>query len=66
MYLSAYGLLAALAKRLSETHARAVLEMLSDAVVLKEHHYRHTDGSHVEIAAGIAGTHERRTPHNRT
>jgi hypothetical protein len=54
MYLSAYGLLAALAERLSETHAQAVLEMLSDAVVVEEHHYRRTDESHVEIAAGIA------------
>ena len=32
MYLSGYGLLAALAVRLSATHARAVLDMLADAV----------------------------------
>jgi hypothetical protein len=31
--------------------------MLADAVVVKEHHYRRTDESHVEIAAGIAGAH---------
>lgn len=54
MYLSAYGLLAALAERLSAAHAQAVLEMLTDAVILEEHHYRRTDESHVEIAAGIA------------
>ena len=54
IYLSAYGLLAALAERLSATHARTLLEMLADAVVVKEHHYRRTDESHVEIAAGIA------------
>jgi hypothetical protein len=58
MYLSAYGLLAALADRLSAAQARAVLEMLADAVVVKEHHYRPTDGSHVEISAGIARTHD--------
>jgi hypothetical protein len=57
MYLSAYGLLAALAARLSATQARAVLDMLAGAVVVKEHHYRPTDGSHVEIAAGIVRTH---------
>jgi hypothetical protein len=54
IYLSAYGLLAALAERLSERHARTLLDMLADAVVVKEHHYRRTDESHVEIAAGIA------------
>ena len=54
IYLSAYGLLAALAERLSARHARTLLEMLADAVVVKEHHYRRTDESHVEIAAGIA------------
>jgi hypothetical protein len=58
MYLSGYGLLAALAVRLSATHARAVLDMLADAVEVKEHHYRPTDGSHVEISAGIARTHD--------
>jgi hypothetical protein len=58
MYLSAYGLLAALAERLSNTHSRAVLEMLSGAVVVKEHHSRRTDESHVEIAAGIARAHD--------
>jgi hypothetical protein len=58
MYLSAYGLLAALAARLSATQARAVLDMLAGAVVVKEHHYRPTDGSHVEIAAGIVRTHD--------
>jgi hypothetical protein len=57
MYLSGYGLLAALAERLSAPRARTVLEMLADAVVVKEHHYRRTDESHVEIAAGIARTH---------
>lgn len=57
MYLSAYGLLAALAKRLSPTHARAVLEMLAGAVACEEHHYRRTDDSHIEIAAGIAHAH---------
>jgi hypothetical protein len=58
MYLSAYGLLAALAERLSAKHARTVLEMLAEAVVVKEHHYRRTDGSHVEIAAGVARAHD--------
>lgn len=58
MYLSAYGLLAALAERLSATHARTVLEMLADAVVVEKHHYRRTDESHVDIAAGIARAHE--------
>jgi hypothetical protein len=57
IYLSAYGLLAALAERLSERHARTLLEMLADAVVVKEHHYRRTDESHIEIAAGIARAH---------
>lgn len=57
MYLSAYGLLAALAERLSATHARTLLEMLAGAVVVKEHHYRRTDESHIEIAAGIASAH---------
>lgn len=57
IYLSAYGLLAALAERLSERHARTLLDMLDDAVVVKEHHYRRTDESHVEIAAGIARAH---------
>lgn len=57
IYLSAYGLLAALAERLSERHARTLLGMLADAVVVKEHHYRRTDESHVEIAAGIARAH---------
>jgi hypothetical protein len=58
MYLSAYGLLAALAKRLSPGHARALLGMLADAVVVEEHHHRRTDESHVEIAAGIADAHD--------
>jgi hypothetical protein len=58
MYLSAYALLAALAKRLSAGHARAVLGMLADAVVVEEHHYRRTDESHVEIASGIARAHD--------
>ncbi|ODR05156.1 hypothetical protein BHQ21_15330 [Mycobacterium sherrisii] len=58
IYLSAYGLLAALAERLSARHARALLEKLADAVVVKEHHYRRTDESHVEIAAGIARAHD--------
>ncbi|MDP7703357.1 hypothetical protein [Mycobacterium sp. TY815] len=58
IYLSAYGLLAALADRLSEFHARTLLEMLADAVVVEEHHYRRTDESHVEIAAGIARAHD--------
>jgi hypothetical protein len=57
MYLSAYGLLAALAERLSATQAGTVLEMLAGAVVVEEHHYRYTDGSHVDIAAGIARAH---------
>ena len=57
VYLSAYGLLAALAKRLSATHARTLLEMLANAVIVEEHHYRRTDESHVEIAAGIARAH---------
>jgi hypothetical protein len=57
IYLSAYSLLAALARRLSANHARTLLEMLADAVVVKEHHYRRTDKSHVEIAAGIARAH---------
>lgn len=57
MYLSAYGLLAALAARLSADHARTLLEMLADAVVVEEHHYRRTDDSHIEIAAGIARAH---------
>ena len=54
VYLSAYGLLGALAERFSVADARAVLDMLADAVNLPEHHYRRTDGSHVKIAAGIA------------
>jgi hypothetical protein len=58
IYLSAYGLLAALAERLSAGQARTLLELLADAVVVKEHHYRRTDGSHVEIAAGIARAHD--------
>lgn len=58
MYLSAYGLFAALAERLSASHARVVLEMLADAVVVEEHHHRRTDESHVEIAAGIARAHD--------
>lgn len=57
MYLSAYGLLAALSARLSASHARTLLEMLADSVVAKEHHYRRTDESHVGIAAGIARAH---------
>jgi hypothetical protein len=57
MSLSGYGLLAALAERLSPCQARNLLEMLSDAVVVEEHHYRYTDESHVEIAAGIASAH---------
>ncbi|WP_239655296.1 hypothetical protein [Mycobacterium riyadhense] len=57
MYLSARGLLAALAARLPATHARKLLEMLADSVAVKEHHYRHTDESHVGIAAGIARAH---------
>ncbi|SLI08449.1 Uncharacterised protein [Mycobacteroides abscessus subsp. bolletii] len=58
IYLSAYGLLAALAERLSADHARKLLDMLADAVVVEEHHARRTDESHVEIAAGIARTHD--------
>jgi hypothetical protein len=58
IHLSAYGLLAALAERLSASHARTLLEMLADAVVVKEHHYRRTDESHVEITAGIARGHD--------
>lgn len=54
MYLSAYGLLAALATRLSAAQSRTLLGMLADAVVVEKHHYRRTDDSHVEIAAGIA------------
>lgn len=54
MYRSAYRVLAAVAERLSTAHARAVLEMLADAVVVEEHHHRWTDESHVKIAAGIA------------
>lgn len=57
MYLSAYGLLAALAARLPASHARSLLEMLADSVAVKEHHYRRTDESHVGIAAGIACAH---------
>jgi hypothetical protein len=58
IYLSAYGLLAALAERLSADHARTLLEMLADAVVVEEHHSRRTDESHVEIAAGISRAHD--------
>lgn len=58
IYLSAYSLLAALAERLSAKHARALLERLAGAVVVEKHHYRRTDESHVEIAAGIARTHD--------
>lgn len=54
MYLSGYGLLGALAQRLSPMHAERVLAMLADGVVIAEHHYRRTDDSHVRIAAGIA------------
>ncbi|ADK68969.2 hypothetical protein [Gordonia sp. KTR9] len=57
IYLSAYGLLAELAERLAARHAQTLLEMLADAVVVKEHHYRRTDESHVEIAAGVARAH---------
>lgn len=57
VYLSAYGLLAALGERLSPRRANAVLDLLADAVVVKKHHYRRTDESHVEIAASIARTH---------
>jgi hypothetical protein len=32
--------------------------MLADAVVVEEHHYRPTDESHVEIAAGVARAHD--------
>src|SRR5258708_1343376 len=47
----------ALAERLSGRHARTLLDLLADAVVVKEHHYLRTDESHVEIAAGIARAH---------
>ncbi len=58
MYLCAYGLLAALADRLSTAHAQTVLEMLADSVVVEsEHHYHRTDESHIEIAAGIGSAH---------
>jgi hypothetical protein len=57
MYLSAYGLLAALAERLSAAHARTLLDMLADAVVVKEHHHRRTDDAHIEITAGMARAH---------
>jgi hypothetical protein len=57
MYLSAYGLLAALSVRLPASDARTLLEMLTDAVVVEENHYRRTDESHVAIAAGVARTH---------
>ena len=57
VYLSAYGLIAALAERLSETHARAVLDMLADAVEVPEHTSRRTDESHITIAAGVVKTH---------
>ncbi|MGB3485949.1 MAG: hypothetical protein WBB07_27475 [Mycobacterium sp.] len=56
MHLSAYGLLAALAPRLSDTHAAAVLDLLADSVAVKKHHYRRTDDSHVKIAASITRT----------
>ncbi|MEN4450738.1 hypothetical protein [Mycobacterium sp. SM3041] len=54
MYLSAYELIAALAKRLTATHARTLLDMLADKVEVEQHRYRRTDESHVQIAAGIA------------
>jgi hypothetical protein len=57
VYLSAYGLLAALAERLTVGDANAVLELLADAVTVPEHHYRRTDDCHVTIAAGIARAH---------
>jgi hypothetical protein len=37
MYLSAYGPIAALAERISATHAGVVLEMLAEAVVVEKH-----------------------------
>ena len=58
MYLAAYGLLAALSARLPAQPAQALLDLLADSVVVKEHHYRRTDESHVAIAAGIAHAHD--------
>lgn len=57
VYLSAYGLLAALAPRLPAIHALTLLEMLADSVAVEEHHYRRTDESHIGIAAGVASAH---------
>jgi hypothetical protein len=57
IYLSAYELLAALSERLTEQRAERVLDMLANFVEVKKHHYRRTDGSHIQIAAGIAMTH---------
>lgn len=57
VYLSAYGLLAALAVRLPATHALTLLKILADSVTVKEHHYRRTDESHIGIAAGVASVH---------
>lgn len=57
MSLSGYGLLAVVVARLSPDQALSLLEMLSAAVEVEEHHYRYTDGSHIEIAAGIASAH---------
>lgn len=51
---SAYRLIGALSKRLSDEYAAVVLESLSDHVEAKEFHYWTTDESHSAIAAGIA------------
>lgn len=54
---SAYGLLAALADRLSAAQAEALLALLAGSVDVKKNHYRDTDGSHVEIMAAVTRVH---------
>lgn len=55
--LSAFGLIAALADRLSSTDAQAVLGLLEDSVTIPAGTHRRTDESHIAIATGIAGHH---------
>jgi hypothetical protein len=56
--LDALKALAALAPRLSETAATAVLNYLAPAVSRDPNTYRYTDDSHVRVCVGIAQTHE--------
>lgn len=54
--LEAVKALGALAPRLSETAAVAVLEYLAPAVQREPNSYRYTDESHVRVCVGIAAT----------